>query len=159
MSNLIFDLVKEHAGDKILSALGGAIGEDLDISDSLGPVLGTVLAGVLDKGSSESGASRILNMVQNSKLADGKFLENISDLLGCDDSIGELENAGEGLLEGIFGAEKLGAISSLLGGVSSLGDGNISKLLKLAAPIMMGSVFRKFTASGAQATPAALVAF
>ena len=131
--NLI-DMVRDRFSGNVVQQLGSSLGEDPGtLGRALPGAIAAVGGSVVDRGSTEAGASRLL-----SQLNEGGFTG--PDAGNEDVTSPNLMERGQGMLGGLFG-DKLGTITSALtrtGGLSN--SGSASKLLAMVAPVMMGVI-------------------
>ncbi|RYZ35149.1 MAG: DUF937 domain-containing protein [Myxococcaceae bacterium] len=134
--NLIEAVGSQFMKKGLLQKISGALGEDPQATTKVLPgAIAAVAAGVVDQGSNEAGAHRLL-----SKLNDGGFTG--PDAPPHADGIGEglmdEEERGKGMLSGLFGNKLSGVADGLsrFGGMRN--SGSAMKLLSLAAPMLMG---------------------
>lgn len=137
MAENILDLVKGAVSDRIMGQIGGLIGQtdNKKTSSIFGTATQAILGGLINKTSTPDGASDVFNSVESQ---DDGLMDKLGDLLDADND-GHLEKAGGGALDLIFGDQQNGmmeAIAKFLG----LDGPMVGKLLKLAAPIIMGVV-------------------
>lgn len=142
----ILGLVKEQLTNAAISKISGFLGEsEAGTTSALGAALPSVLAGLMEKGSTTQGASDIMNALKTGDSNSGIF-DNLSGLLSGDSSSGLLGN-GLNLLNMVFG-NKLGNLTNVISNVSGLGSGSTSKILQLAAPMLMGVIGKQVSSKG-----------
>ncbi len=139
--NLI-EMFKDQAGAALISKASSFLGADAaKTSAGLGAAIPSILGGLIDKGSSESGAGEIMDMLKGGNF-DGSMLDNIGSVFGDASSANQLMNSGGGILQSLLG-DKLSGITDIISRVSGLKTGNSSSLLKMAAPMLMSLVGKK----------------
>jgi len=139
--NLI-EMFKDQAGAALISKASSFLGADAaKTSAGLGAAIPSILGGLLDKGSTESGAGEIMDMLKGGNF-DGSMLDNIGGLFSDASSANQLMNSGGGILSSLLG-DKLSGITDIISRVSGLKTGNSSSLLKMAAPMLMSLVGKK----------------
>ena len=146
MSINFLELLKNQlTGGSTLGAISNFLGEsEAATKTGLGATLPTLLGSVIQAGSTPSGASSLLNLIKSGGY-DGSALTNVAGLLSGGDATKNFLNGGSSLVSTLFGANA-GKIASLLGGATGLGNGSVSSLLSMAAPLVM-SMIGKHTAS------------
>jgi len=141
MSVNIMDLVKGAVSDQVMGQIGGLLGTDAKKTPSIfETAAGSILGGLMKKGSSSQGASDIFGAVQ--KQDDG-ILDKLGDLLGGGEATDNFQKQGGGILDLITGGGQqstsmIGMVAKALG----LDSGIVGKLLMMAAPIVMGVIGR-----------------
>ena len=138
MSVNILDLVKGAVSDQIMSQIGGLLGQSDSkrTSSMFETAIQSILGGMMKKSSTPAGAQDILRAVQDQ---DDGLMDKLGDFLGGGGRESELEDAGNGVLDMVFGNHRdglFGSIAKFLG----LDDSIMRKLMTLAAPIVMGVI-------------------
>jgi hypothetical protein len=148
MSVNLLDMVKSAVAGQIGEQLGAAVGLDKSqTSSALNAALPVLLGGMAKKASSPAGAADLFKALGDQ---DTSLLGNLGSMLTGGGSSSMLE-MGAKLLPMLLGASQGGVISALvklLGSNPSL----ITKLLTMAAPIVMGVVAKQVKGSGIDAT-------
>ena len=138
MSDNLMDMVKGAVSNQVMGQIGGLLGVDQKKTSGLFEnAAGAILGGLMKKSGSEQGARDVFDMVKKS---DDGILDKLGDLLGGGKEE-EFMKSGGGILDGIMGGDKssmVGMIAKALG----LDSGMVSKLMMMAAPIIMGVVGR-----------------
>ncbi|MCY1033856.1 OmpA family protein [Corallococcus sp. BB11-1] len=134
--NLIEAVGSQFMKKGLLQKISGSLGEDPQATTKVLPgAIAAVAAGVVDQGSNEAGAHRLL-----SKLNEGGFTgpDAPSRPEGAGEGLMDEEERGKGMLNGLFGNKLNGVADGLsrFGGLRN--SGSAMKLLSLAAPMMMG---------------------
>ncbi|RKH40311.1 OmpA family protein [Corallococcus llansteffanensis] len=134
--NLIEAVGSQFMKAGLLPKISGALGEDPQATTKALPgATAAVAAGVVDQGSNEAGAHRLL-----SKLNEGGFTGPDAPSRGDATDAGLLdeETRGKGMLSGLFG-NKLEGVAEGLSRVGGMRDsGSAMRLLSLVAPMVMG---------------------
>ncbi|WP_375759080.1 OmpA family protein [Corallococcus exercitus] len=139
--NLIEAVGSQFMQKGLLQKISGSLGEDPQATTKALPgAIAAVAAGVVDQGGNEAGAHRLL-----SKLNEGGFTgpDAPSHPGGMGEGLLDEEERGKGMLSGIFG-NKLGGVTEGLtrfGGMRNAGSA--TRLLSLAAPMLMGVLGRQ----------------
>jgi OmpA-OmpF porin, OOP family len=143
----LLGLVKEQLPSVTISKISDFLGESNENTTSaLGSAMPSILGGLMQQASTANGAGDLLNTIKTGG-HDGGILDNLSDMLGDIDGSSNLVSAGTGLLGSIFG-DKVGALASIISGVSGIKSGSASSLLSMAAPILMGVLGKHATSQG-----------
>lgn len=132
------DNLLEMAVRQLGSSGIGALSSALELPEGKGESavnagLSTVLAGMLNKGSSKTGMVGLFNMVTGSSSLD---FSSIADVFQDPEQMSSLQKSGGNMLETIFG-RKAGDAGNLLSSALGLSGGTGSSLLKVAAPVVM----------------------
>jgi len=140
--NLV-DLFKEQLTDGVLDKVSGLVGggDSGSVQKGLMAAAPALLGGIMDKASSNEGASSLFNM-----LGDGSELGNLANLAsGSSESEGFLSK-GMDLVKMVLG-DKASGIIDMISSVSGMGSDASSSLLGTAGSIL-GGVLGKQKASG-----------
>jgi hypothetical protein len=135
------DLVKGAVSDQVMGQIGGLLGTDAKKTPSLfETAAGSILGGLMKKGSSSQGAQDIFGAVQKQ---DDEILDKLGDILGGGDQTDQFQKQGSGILDLITGGGQqstsmIGTVAKALG----LDSGIVGKLLMMAAPVVMGVIGR-----------------
>ncbi len=136
----LLEAVQDQLNDNILGKVAGVAGIGGDAAGSaMKSFLPTLLGGIINKGSTASGAGDLLDMVTKGG-HNGGMLDNLGSVLGGDTK--GLMDTGNGLLSGIFG-NNLSSIFNILGKVTGLTRGSSGSLMGLLAPIAMNVIGRQ----------------
>ena len=151
MSINLLDMVKSVAGDALIKQASSFIGENEGAtSKALGAILPSLLGSVIQKGSTERGASGLMDFLTTNKM-DGGILANLGSLLGGGGSSADtLLGSGSGILKFLMG-DKLSGVIDLVTKFTGLKTGSSSTLLKLGAPILMNVVGKYIKTAGLNA--------
>ncbi|WP_299886681.1 OmpA family protein [uncultured Lacinutrix sp.] len=139
----LLDLFKDQLTDGVLNNVSGLLGGDdsSSVQKGLMAAAPALLGGIMDKASSNEGASSIFNM-----LGDGSELASLANLsAGGDESVGFLSK-GLDLVKMVLGDKAAGVID-MVSSVSGIGKNSSSSLLSVAGSII-GGVLGKQKASG-----------
>jgi len=147
----ILDLLKDQVTGSLAKQAAGFLGESEEaVTSGLGSAFPAILGSMIDKGTSDEGASGIMGMIKG---LDMNMLGDIGSLFGGGaSSVNGLLNSGGGILDMLLG-DKLGGVADLIGKVSGLKSGSSSSLLKMAAPFLMSMIGKKIMGKG----PGALI--
>ncbi|MCY1047268.1 OmpA family protein [Corallococcus sp. bb12-1] len=134
--NLIEAVGSQFMKKGLLQQISGSLGEDPQATAKVLPgTIAAVAAGVVDQGSNEAGAHRLL-----SKLNEGGFTgpDAPPQPEGIGEGLLDEEERGKGMLNGLFGNKLSGVADGLsrFGGMRN--SGSAMKMLSLAAPMLMG---------------------
>ena len=141
MSVNIMDLIKGAVSDQVMGQIGGLLGTDAKKTPSLfETAAGSILGGMMKKGSSGQGAQDIFGAAQ--KQDDG-ILDKLGDLLGGGEQTEQFQKQGSGILDLVTGGgqQSTGMINTIAKALG-LDSGIVGKLLMMAAPVVMGVIGR-----------------
>ena len=132
--NLI-NLLKDKVGGNLAEHSQTFLGEDSDKTEAaIGGTYATLLAGLIEKGSTERGAAQIFKTVQK---ANPEILNNVEQIFTrSPQTINGLVNTGTRDLPSFLGSNQREA-SNLIAGKSGMKKEASSKLMKLATPFLM----------------------
>ncbi|MDC6351615.1 DUF937 domain-containing protein [Zeaxanthinibacter sp. PT1] len=132
----ILDLLQSSEGKQMIQGLSRETGAPAHkTADVLSMALPLLLGGMKKNATDEKGAESLMNALNSSK-HDGSILNNLGSLFegGVDDRI--LKD-GAGILGHVFG-KKQAPLEQALSQKSGLDTATIAKILKVAAPVIMG---------------------
>ncbi len=152
MSINLLDLLKSDVGSQLLGPASKFLGEsEASTNKALGGILPSILGGLMDKGSSNSGAGDLMDMLGKS---DPSILSNIGDIFSGGSNSGGLSSllsGGSGILGMLLGNNKLGSLVDVVTSFSGMKKSSSSTLLKLAAPFIMSAIGKKVKTMGLDA--------
>lgn len=134
--NLLELVTKELSGEntgKIASLLGET---NSTVNKGIAPAIATVLSGLMNKASSESGAQEILSGIDNGGF-DAKYVSRFGELLSGGKNTDELLKTGSELVGDLFGT-RLGSIAKVLSSSSGLAKNSSTSLMGIITPLLMG---------------------
>ena len=135
----LLEMLQGQVGGELASQASKFLGEsESNTSKAVGAILPTLIGGLANKASNESGARGILDFLKSNNI-DGSVLGNLSGLFGGGQSTDNLMNNGGGILKFLLG-DKLGSIVDVISNVAGIKTGSSSSLLKMASPLLMGFV-------------------
>ncbi|MCP3161717.1 OmpA family protein [Myxococcus qinghaiensis] len=131
--NLI-DMVRERFTGNVIQQMGSAMGEDPStLGKALPGVIATVGGSVVERGSTEAGAQRLMSQLNEGGYT-GPNAGN-EEILSAD-----TEERGQGMLNGLFG-DKLGTITSALGRSGGFSNSkSAGGMMALVAPMIMSVI-------------------
>lgn len=146
MSVNLLDMAKDQIAGNLLGHASKFLGEsESNTSSALGSIFPSLLGTLVDKGSTDSGASGIMDMLKDS---DSGLLDNIGGIFGKGSgAVNGLLNGGSGILSLLLG-NKVGGIVDLIASVSGLKKSSSSSLLKMAAPFLMSMIGKHVKSNG-----------
>lgn len=146
--NLLETLTSQLTGGSALGAISKLLGENETTTKiGIGAALPILMGSVIKSGSTNEGASSLLNLLKSGGY-DGSALNNLSGLLGGGATTNSLLNSGDGLISSLLG-DKVGSIVNFISNLTGMKGGSISSLLNLAAPLLMGSIGKQVSGMGA----------
>ena len=127
----IAKLLLAQLGNGGVEAMAGKIGANSQqTSSALEGIVPTLLGAMSNNSKNESGASGLLGALDRDH--DGSILDDISGFIGNSDN-----GPGEGILKHVLGNNR-NTVENGLSAKTGLNSGQVSKLLKIAAPLIMG---------------------
>jgi hypothetical protein len=147
--NGLLDLLNSDAGRQIISGVSGTTGATQDKTASVLSMAMPILMGAMQRNaSSPQGAAGLLGAVQNKH--SGGIMDNLGSLFqdGVDDSVMQ---DGQGILNHVLGSKQAG-VETALSQKSGMDMGQISQILKVAAPILMGVLGKQVQQQNVQNT-------
>jgi outer membrane protein OmpA-like peptidoglycan-associated protein len=146
----LLDLVQGQLGGAAMSQIGKFLGEDSSkASAGMAAALPAILGSVMQKGSTESGAKGIMDLLSSGG-HDGSMFDNLGSMLGGGNSTNNMMNTG-GTLLNFFMGDKTQAITDLLIKTTGLGKGTMGSVLRMAAPMLIGMIGKQVGKSGLNA--------
>lgn len=134
MADNLLEMAVRQLGSSGIGALGSTLGLAEGQGESAVKTgLSTVLAGMLNKGSSKTGMASLFNMVTGSG---GLDFSNIGEVFKDPEQMSSLQKSGGNMLETIFGS-KSSDVTNTLSSSLGLSGGTGGSLLKVAAPVVM----------------------
>lgn len=147
----LFELISKEISGDVIGKISSFLGEDTSkISKGIGGVVPAIMGGLLSKGSTQSGASEILNIIKNQNYGENT-LKNIGNMLGGGNATNDLLKTGSSVLGSIFGS-KLGGIESFISSLGGLGKGAASSLMSLVVPFVMGILGKQVSSNNLNAS-------
>ena len=144
--NLI-EMIQGQLGSAVMKQASSFLGEsESNTTKAMGAALPAVLGSLIQKGSSQSGASTIMDMLSGGN-HDGSIFNNIGSLLGGGSNTSSMINTGSSLLKSLMG-NKLGSVVDLISSFSGMGKSSSSSLLSMAAPMVMGMIGKQMKSQG-----------
>jgi len=142
----LLDSVKGVLTNAVVDKAADALGiENGMMKTAMKFVLPAIIGGVINKGSSESGAGGLIDLFKNGGFGDGN-LGDLAGVLGNDEKRGGLLETGTDLLGTIFGNNQSGVLDMILKATGITKSGG-SSLMSFLAPIVInklaGIVFGK----------------
>ncbi len=127
-------LSSEHV-DRIASQLGASREQT---ESAIGMALPTLLGAMARKADDDAGASELHKELEKH---DGSILDNLGSLLGGDAS-GSAPSGASGLLGSLLG-QRQNRVESGIGKASGLDGTQVSSMMSMLAPLIMGAVAKK----------------
>jgi len=138
----LLEMLNGQLGSSVMRQVGNYLGESESATTSaLGAILPSILGSVISKGSSDSGAGALLDMI-NSGNHDGSIFDNLGGMLGGGDATSGLMKTGDSLLGNLMGGGMLGSVLDLVTKSTGFGRKSSSSLMSMIAPMVMGMVGR-----------------
>lgn len=148
--NIIQTVLGLLTGPQLLGQLSKMLGiPEALVQKGLAAAIPAILGGVMAKGSTESGAGALIDVMKDHKI-DAGLLDNLGGLFAGASGAA----MGGSILKSVLGGHA-DTVTNLVGSVSGLSGGDAGKVMALAAPVVLGGVAQAAPAGGF--TPAALV--
>ncbi len=146
----LMDLFKDQIGNAMASQASKYLGvSENNVQDAMGGILPALMGGLINKGSTESGAAGILDFMNQNKIGGG-LLDNLGGLFGGGSQTDSLASTGSMVLKFLMG-DKTGAIVDLITRSVGIKSGVASSLLKMAAPMLLGLIGKQVSKNGLNA--------
>lgn len=137
MSFNLLDVAKELVTKELVTKASDFLGEsETGVAKAFSGILPALINGITEKASSNEGASTIANLAYAAH--NSGYLNNIGDFFKTDNVSGSLLNKGAGILSGLFGDSKVGALTNLISNFSGIKPASAGSLLSMAAPMLLG---------------------
>lgn len=152
MSFNLVDLVKNQISGQVLGQISNAVGENTDATKSvIDSAVPALLGGLMDKASSDEGASALFDTIKNQ---DDSILDNLSGVIASK-SGGSLVESGSDALSSLFGGSAVSGLLGAVSGASGASADSTSKIMGMVAPMAMSTV-KRFMAGGGEMDKAGL---
>ena len=139
-------------GSSVVEQASKFLGESsANTSSGINALLPSLLGGVIGKGSTESGASGLLDMITKGN-HDGGIMDSIGSMFGGGSSTSNLMNAGSLLTSSLFGGSKLGSVLDVVTSATGMRRSSSSSLMNLLAPVVMGMIGKQVKSGGLNAS-------
>lgn len=143
----ILDAIKGYATPDLIAKAASYLGESESATrNGLGMAVPTLLGGILNSSSNQNTMSSIWNLI-NHKDNDDNLLSNLGGLFGGGHAATSESGIGGQLLNTVFG-KNMGVVNGALSAASGLSSGSASKLISMAAPLIMGFLGKKVKSEG-----------
>ena len=134
----IMDLVSQHLGDGQVEQIASRLGASKEQTQSaIGMALPTLLGAVAKKAENDDGVAEIDGQLGDH---DGSVFDSLSSLLGGGDE--QQASQGNQLLGSILGGRQ-SKVETGIGKASGLQGGQVSSLMGMLAPMVMGAIGKK----------------
>lgn len=146
----LLNMLQGQLGGEVMKQAGKFLGEsEANTTSAMNAALPAILGSIVQKGSTQSGASGILDMLSSGG-HDGGIFDNLGSMFGGGEASTGFMNSGNSLLKTFLGP-KLGGVVDLISSVSGIGKSSSSSLLSMAAPIIMGMLGKQVKSGGLNA--------
>ena len=152
MSFNLVDLVKGQISGQVLGQISNAVGENTDATKSvIDNAIPALLGGLMDKASSNEGASALFDTIKNQ---DDSILDNLSGVIASKNK-DSLVEGGSSMLGSLFGGDAATGLLGAVSGASGASQGSTSKIMGMVAPLAMSTV-KRYMAGGGEMDKAGL---
>lgn len=135
----LLEMMSNSVGQQLIGQAGSFLGaSESSMKSAVGAALPALLAGIMQKGATPSGASSLMGLLDTPGL-DSNIVNNLGSYLGGGTKTSDLLSMGSSLLSNLFG-DKLGGLVSAVGSASGMKTTSASNLLALAAPLALASL-------------------
>ncbi len=142
--------VSSYLTPEMIQRVAALIGESPPATQkSVGIAVPTILSGLANLASSDTGTSQLINMVTRLG-GDGNLLNDLGGLLGGGPTTQTTMNAGRDALQTIFGG-KLNGVLDALAGAGGAKSSSASSLLSLLVPIVLAVLGKERRTAGLDA--------
>lgn len=133
----ILDLLKTETGQKLINGASEETGVSKDKAGSvLSMALPAILGSMKNNAESDEGEKNLNNALESDE-HDGSILDNLGGMLGGGDK-GGLISKGAGILKHVMGGGEESALTDNISKVTGVDSSSISKIIKMAMPVVMG---------------------
>lgn len=144
--NLI-EMLSSQMGGSVLSQASQFLGEsESSTKTAMGAALPAILGSVIQKGSTQSGAQGVMDMITNGGF-NGNMLNNIGSMFGGGDASANMMNQGNGILNSLMG-NNMGSVINMISKVSGMGSKSSSSLMGMLAPMVMSGIAKQVMGKG-----------
>ena len=152
MSINLLKMLQDQMGSTVVEQASKFLGESgANTTSGINALLPSLLGGLIGKGSTESGASGILDMITKGN-HDGGIMDSIGSVFGGGSSTSNMMNAGSLLTSALFGGSKLGSVLDIVTKVTGMRRSSSSSLMNLLAPVVMGMIGKQVKSGGLNAS-------
>jgi len=151
MTNLL-DLLQSQVGDTFVKQAGSLLNEnESNMGKAIGAALPSLMGVLADKGSSESGAGELMDMISSGGF-DGSMLDNLGDMLGGgatnNAGLDNMLQQGGNILGSLLGGNKQNGLIEMIANFAGIGKSSTGSLLKMAAPLLLSTVGKQVMKNG-----------
>ncbi len=144
----IAKMAMTYLGPVVANKAASMLGINNSVATKLiSAALPSILAALVGKASSGSGASALLNMIKSPNVGSPSGLEAILDGPGAAD----VASTGSNMLTELLGGNAVGALSGALGKYGGAGEAETNSLLGLVGPVALGSLQEQVNDQGLDA--------
>jgi OmpA-OmpF porin, OOP family len=146
----LLDAVKGQLTPDVLKSASSLVGEsESSTRQALNGAVPSVLSGLTNVISSRDGANTVAGLIRDGGY--GAAVDNVRSLFSGGSATTNMLSAAPQLLGTIFGGRASG-VADLLGRSSDISSGSATKLLSLAAPLVLGVIGKRASAQGLNAS-------
>ena len=144
------DAIKGQLTPDVLKSASSLVGEpESSTRQALNGAVPSVLTGLVNLVSSRDGANNLAGLIRDGGY--GAVVDNVRSLFSGGSATTNMLSAGPQLLGTIFGGRS-SSVADLLGRSSGVSSGSATKLLSLAAPLVLGVMGKRASAQGLNAS-------
>lgn len=152
MSFNLVELVKDQISGQVLGQISNAVGESTEATKSVvDSAIPALLGGLMDKASSDEGASALFDTIKNQ---DDSILDNLSGAIG-NKGKDSLMEGGSDMLGSLFGGNAASGLMGAISGATGASQGSAGLIMGMVAPMAMSTV-KRYMAGGGEMDKAGL---
>ena len=147
MSLNLLDLLKTQIGSSIADQASSFLGENKEsVNTAMSGILPTLMGSLIKKGSNESGAAGIMDMITQGGFNDN-MLSNMTNMFSGSDQSANLMNSGGNIINSLMGNQSSGIVD-MIAKFAGIKQGSSSSLMKMAAPLLMSFLGKHIASKG-----------
>ncbi len=138
MSVNLLGLLQDQLGNVLVDQASSFLGENASgVSKAVSGILPGLLGSLVSKGSTQSGAAGILDMIAKGG-HDGSALSNLSGLFSGGSSTTSLLKTGSQLIGGLMNDQQSNSMIDMISGFAGIKKSSSSSLMSMLAPMLLG---------------------
>lgn len=151
MPSKLTEMFEQTTGELLIKQASGILGESKEnTAAAVRLVIPSLLGALIQKGNSDSGASDLMDYLAEANI-DGSVLSNAEALLGGGIETEKLMYSGAGIIRYLLD-DKLSPIANVISGSSGVTISSATSLIKLAAPLLTGTLGKFIREKGLDAS-------
>jgi len=142
----ILDLLKTEAGQNLINGASKEVGVSKEKTGSVLSMALPAILGAMKSNANTKEGEENLNKALESEEHDGSILNNLSGMLGGDNS--SLLGKGAGILGNVLSGGKESALTANISKMTGVDASSVGKIIKMAMPLVMGFLGKQKQNSG-----------